>query len=187
MVQGSALSVVKPMAAENSAVNLVKKLATTAVLMAAVAPFERMKLSMQNQNPIIHFNSIHYAAIHLDAWSLERLLVFANATVVATPSLVYPFTYAVTCLATDVKTIGNMNNRQISCIFDIFRKTLKSDGITGPYHGFNIFTAELGIFMAISMDSSPLHQTETFATLSPEPAGFNWRSSLYSFRKITNA
>ncbi|KAK8664722.1 hypothetical protein V6N13_084500 [Hibiscus sabdariffa] len=41
-----------------------------------------------------------------------RLLVFANATVVATPLLVYPFTYAGTRLATDVKTIGNMNNRQ---------------------------------------------------------------------------
>ncbi|KAK8524472.1 hypothetical protein V6N12_029338 [Hibiscus sabdariffa] len=63
---------------------------------------------------VIYFNSIHYAASHLDAWSLMRLLVFANATVVATPFLVYPFTYAGTRLATDVKTVGNMNNRQFN-------------------------------------------------------------------------
>ncbi|KAK9031243.1 hypothetical protein V6N11_032629 [Hibiscus sabdariffa] len=82
-----------------------------------------------------------------------RLLVFANATVVATPLLVYPFTYAGTRLATDVKTIGNMNNRQfdvsaglkpwehiILAFFSIrvphaIEQILKTEGLKSPFSG----------------------------------------------------
>ncbi|GMI93435.1 ADP/ATP carrier 3 [Hibiscus trionum] len=212
VIQRSHSSVVEPMPPalmgvprlpENSTGSILKHLATTAVLTAAVAPFERVKLLMQNQNAIIksgrllkpyngifncfattirnegffslwrgnialtighisttiiYFISAHYALSHVDAWSSRQMLVCAYATAVATPLLVYPFKYAGTRMATDVKTIHNMNNRQFNGIFDIFRKTLKSDGITGPYRGFNIFISELCVFMSISAGLKPWEQ-----------------------------
>ncbi|TXG47424.1 hypothetical protein EZV62_026718 [Acer yangbiense] len=56
--------------------------------------------------------------------------------------LVHPLTYAQTRLATDIKTDNKANKRQFDGLIDVYRKTLKSDGIAGLYRGYNIALVE---------------------------------------------
>ncbi|KAH1048547.1 hypothetical protein J1N35_039331 [Gossypium stocksii] len=62
-------------------------------------------------------------------------------------------------MATDVKTIGsNTSDRQFNGMIDVFRKTLKSDGIVGLYRGFNITLGELVMMGALSKCLNPWKQ-----------------------------
>lgn len=57
----------------------------------------------------------------------------------ATTSLfLYHMEYARTRLATDSMSISTNQNRQFHGLFDVYRKTLASDGIRGLYRGFGI-------------------------------------------------
>ncbi|KAK1556665.1 hypothetical protein Q3G72_009770 [Acer saccharum] len=56
--------------------------------------------------------------------------------------LVHPLTYAQTRLATDIKTDNQANKRQFDGLINVYRKTLKSDGIAGLYRGYNIALVE---------------------------------------------
>lgn len=57
----------------------------------------------------------------------------------ATSSLfVYSLDYARTRLANDAKAANKGGERQFNGIIDVYRKTVKSDGIAGLYRGFNI-------------------------------------------------
>ncbi|KAI7850881.1 ADP,ATP carrier protein [Circinella umbellata] len=51
---------------------------------------------------------------------------------------VYSLDYARTRLANDAKTAHKGGERQFNGLLDVYRKTLKSDGIAGLYRGFNI-------------------------------------------------
>ncbi|KAK1557913.1 hypothetical protein Q3G72_034111 [Acer saccharum] len=56
--------------------------------------------------------------------------------------LIHPLQYAQTRLATDIKTANKINKRQFDGLIDVYRKTLKSDGIAGLYRGYNIALVE---------------------------------------------
>merc|ERR1712014_160341 len=51
---------------------------------------------------------------------------------------VYSLDYARTRLANDNKSAKKGGERQFNGLFDVYKKTLKSDGIVGLYRGFNI-------------------------------------------------
>lgn len=51
---------------------------------------------------------------------------------------VYSLDYARTRLANDAKASKKGGERQFNGLVDVYRKTLKSDGIAGLYRGFNI-------------------------------------------------
>ncbi|KAK1557281.1 hypothetical protein Q3G72_021626 [Acer saccharum] len=52
--------------------------------------------------------------------------------------LVYPLEYAKTRIANDIRTKSTVEKRQYNGMIDVFRKTLKSDGIDGLYHGYKM-------------------------------------------------
>ena len=51
---------------------------------------------------------------------------------------VYSLDYARTRLANDAKAAKKGGERQFNGLVDVYRKTIKSDGIAGLYRGFNI-------------------------------------------------
>jgi solute carrier family 25 (adenine nucleotide translocator) protein 4/5/6/31 len=51
---------------------------------------------------------------------------------------VYSLDYARTRLANDAKAAKKGGGRQFNGLIDVYRKTLRSDGIAGLYRGFNI-------------------------------------------------
>jgi solute carrier family 25 (mitochondrial adenine nucleotide translocator), member 4/5/6/31 len=51
---------------------------------------------------------------------------------------VYSLDYARTRLANDAKAAKGGGDRQFNGLVDVYRKTLKSDGVAGLYRGFNI-------------------------------------------------
>jgi len=51
---------------------------------------------------------------------------------------VYSLDYARTRLANDAKAAKKGGERQFNGMIDVYRKTIKSDGIAGLYRGFNI-------------------------------------------------
>lgn len=51
---------------------------------------------------------------------------------------VYSLDYAWACLANDAKAAKKGGERHLNGLSDVYHKTLKSDGIAGLYHGFNI-------------------------------------------------
>ena len=51
---------------------------------------------------------------------------------------VYSLDYARTRLANDAKVAGKGAERQFNGLVDVYRKTLKSDGVAGLYRGFVI-------------------------------------------------
>ena len=51
---------------------------------------------------------------------------------------VYSLDYARTRLANDAKAAKKGGERQFNGLIDVYRKTLKSDGVAGLYRGFNI-------------------------------------------------
>jgi len=66
----------------------------------------------------------------------------------ASLTFVYSLDYARTRLANDVKSVkkgGGTAERQYSGLFDVYKQTLKSDGIGGLYRGFVI--SAVGIFV----------------------------------------
>ncbi|TXG47417.1 hypothetical protein EZV62_026711 [Acer yangbiense] len=65
------------------------------------------------------------------------LLLAANSlSRAATLVLIHPFEYAKTRMANDITTKSNIEKRQFNGIIDVFRKTLKSNGIAGLYRGY---------------------------------------------------
>jgi solute carrier family 25 (adenine nucleotide translocator) protein 4/5/6/31 len=58
---------------------------------------------------------------------------------------VYSLDYARTKLANDMKSGKGGGEREYSGLFDVYKKTLKSDGFVGLYRGFNI--SFVGIFV----------------------------------------
>ncbi|XVF27620.1 hypothetical protein REPUB_Repub14bG0123900 [Reevesia pubescens] len=174
----------------------------------AAAPFERVKLLMQNQNAMIKsgrlpqpyngifdcfartirnegffslwrgniaiamghvstkalsFAMLQYVKSHEDfQWTYIRMLVATGLVATANLFLVYPFFYAGTRLANDVKTTSNLSKRQFHGILDVYRKTLKSDGIAGLYRGYNISLAEVGLLTAVSSAVKPWQEFYLF-------------------------
>ncbi len=60
-------------------------------------------------------------------------------------AFVYSLDYARTRLANDLKSSKKGGEREFSGLFDVYKKTLKTDGIKGLYRGFNI--SFVGIFI----------------------------------------
>jgi len=60
-------------------------------------------------------------------------------------TLVYSLDYARTRLANDNKAAKKGGERQFNGLLDVYRKTIKTDGVAGLYRGFNI--SAVGIFV----------------------------------------
>ncbi|KAK8273770.1 hypothetical protein V6Z11_D10G029000 [Gossypium hirsutum] len=198
VIQGSAVSVVKSSPAafvgapmENSkASSFIKGLALLGVMRTAGAPFERVKLLMQNQNEMIisgrlpkRYNGIFdcfattirnegivslwrgniafvtaYLSSEVTSTKLPYRLDIVFLSAVVNQFLVYPLYYAGTRMANDVITSSNSRERQFNGIFDVYRKTLKSDGIAGVYRGFNIMIPKIALLRAVTAVSKPWQQ-----------------------------
>ncbi|XP_073127251.1 ADP,ATP carrier protein 1, mitochondrial-like isoform X2 [Henckelia pumila] len=63
-------------------------------------------------------------------------------------SCLYPLNYAHTRLVCDIKCVENGGGRQFNGLFDVYRKTFKSDGLVGIYRGF--FIGYLGLIIGHS-------------------------------------
>lgn len=65
-------------------------------------------------------------------------LASGGAAGAASLPFVYSLDYAWTRLANDAKAAKKGGERQFNGLVDVYRKTLKSDGLAGLYRGFNI-------------------------------------------------
>ncbi|XP_021294547.1 ADP,ATP carrier protein 1, mitochondrial-like, partial [Herrania umbratica] len=175
-------------------------LATRGIIRTAVAPFERVKLLMQNQNEMIKsgrlikpYNGIfdcyartirnegifslwrgnvpratthilakvlqvkfdEYIASQESRWSTFQMKSAAVLSSVVNQFLVYPFLYAGTRMANDVKTTGSLSKWQFNGILDVYRKTLKVDGIPGLFRGYTMALAQLGVVTVLSPPLTP--------------------------------
>ncbi|XVF18182.1 hypothetical protein REPUB_Repub10bG0189800 [Reevesia pubescens] len=76
---------------------------------------------------------------------------FTSRGVVDTSSFlfVYFLKYSRTCLANEAKAAKNRGASQFKDLVDVYRKTLKSDGIAGLYRGFN--TSCVGIIVYLGL------------------------------------
>uniref|UniRef100_A0A1D1Z7C4 ADP/ATP translocase n=1 Tax=Anthurium amnicola TaxID=1678845 RepID=A0A1D1Z7C4_9ARAE len=64
-------------------------------------------------------------------------------------TFVYSLDYARTRLANDAKAAKKGGERQFNGLVDVYRKTLKSDGIVGLYRGFNISCVGIIIYRGL--------------------------------------
>jgi len=62
---------------------------------------------------------------------------------------VYSLDYARTRLANDNKSAKKGGERQFNGLLDVYRKTMKSDGITGLYRGFNISVVGIVVYRGL--------------------------------------
>ena len=62
---------------------------------------------------------------------------------------VYSLDYARTRLTNDAKAGKKGGERQFNGLVDVYRKTLKSDGIAGIYRGFNISCVGIIVYRAL--------------------------------------
>ncbi|KAK7820627.1 ADP,ATP carrier protein, mitochondrial [Quercus suber] len=97
-----------------------------------IAPIGRVKLLIQCQDEMIKSDKDGYWK-----WLLGSLAV-GNFAYLATQFVVYPLDYAQTRLANDIKTSNKIEERQFKGLIDVYKKTIRSDGIAGPYRGFAI-------------------------------------------------
>ena len=65
-------------------------------------------------------------------------LACGGAAGAASLTFVYSLDYARTRLANDAKSAKKGGSREFNGLFDVYKKTLKTDGIAGLYRGFNI-------------------------------------------------
>jgi len=62
---------------------------------------------------------------------------------------VYSLDYARTRLANDNKSAKKGGERQFNGLLDVYKKTLKSDGIAGLYRGFNISVVGIVVYRGL--------------------------------------
>ncbi|CAG8480856.1 3504_t:CDS:2 [Ambispora leptoticha] len=67
----------------------------------------------------------------------------------ASLTVVYSLDYARTRLANDAKSAKKGGERQFNGLVDVYRKTIKSDGIIGLYRGFNISCVGIIIYRGL--------------------------------------
>ncbi|CAI9761375.1 unnamed protein product [Fraxinus pennsylvanica] len=106
---------------------------SAAVSKTAAAPIERVKLLIQNQDEMIKTGRL--------SEPYDGIGNLASGGVAGASSLffVYYLDYARTRLANDAKAAKKGGGgRQFDGLVDVYRKTLKSDGIASLYRGFNI-------------------------------------------------
>lgn len=68
------------------------------------------------------------------AWLMAADVISCGTQVL----LLYPLQFAQTRLANDIQAQGKVTERQFNGLTDVLRKTIKSDGLSGLYHGLNI-------------------------------------------------
>jgi len=67
----------------------------------------------------------------------------------ASLTFVYSLDYARTRLANDNKSAKKGGERQFNGLLDVYRKTMKTDGITGLYRGFNISVVGIVVYRGL--------------------------------------
>jgi len=67
----------------------------------------------------------------------------------ASLTVVYSLDYARTRLANDNKAAKKGGERQFNGLIDVYRKTIKTDGITGLYRGFNISVVGIIVYRGL--------------------------------------
>jgi len=67
----------------------------------------------------------------------------------ASLTVVYSLDYARTRLANDNKTAKKGGERQFNGLMDVYRKTIKTDGVAGLYRGFNISVVGIVVYRGL--------------------------------------
>ncbi|KAE8696906.1 ADP,ATP carrier protein 1 [Hibiscus syriacus] len=131
---------------------------SAAVSKTAAAPIERVKLLIQNQDEMIntagslsptkemnfafkdYFKRLfNFKKVKDGYWKwFARNLASGGAADVSSLLFVYSLDYARIRLANDAKAAKKGGDRQFNGLVDVYKKTLKSDGIAGLYRCFNI-------------------------------------------------
>jgi solute carrier family 25 (adenine nucleotide translocator) protein 4/5/6/31 len=91
---------------------------------------------------------------------------------------VYSLDYARTRLANDAKAAKKGGERQFNGLVDVYKKTLKSDGIAGLYRGFNISCVGIivyrGLYFGMYDSLKPVILTGTLADSFWASFGLGW-------------
>ncbi|CAH1761248.1 2916_t:CDS:2, partial [Entrophospora sp. SA101] len=90
-------------------------------------------------------------------------------------TFVYSLDYARTRLANDAKAAKKGGERQFNGLVDVYRKTIKSDGIVGLYRGFNI--------SCVGLASYPIDTVRRRMMMTSGEA-VKYKSSLHAFKEI---
>nr|DAD22843.1 TPA_asm: hypothetical protein HUJ06_024306 [Nelumbo nucifera] len=88
---------------------------------------------------------------------------------------VYSLDYARTRLANDAKAAKKGGERQFNGLIDVYRKTIKSDGVAGLYRGFNISCVGIivyrGLYFGMYDSLKPVVLTGSLQFLGKFPIG----------------
>nr|DAD20989.1 TPA_asm: hypothetical protein HUJ06_022452 [Nelumbo nucifera] len=91
---------------------------------------------------------------------------------------VYSLDYARTRLANDAKAAKKGGERQFNGLIDVYRKTIKSDGLVGLYRGFNISCVGIivyrGLYFGMYDSLKPVVLTDQLQFLSKFPTGMGY-------------
>ncbi|PHT35431.1 ADP,ATP carrier protein 1, mitochondrial [Capsicum baccatum] len=79
----------------------------------------------------------------------ERNLASGGAAGASSLLFVYSLNYARTLLANDAKAAQKGGERQFNGLLDVYRKTIKSDGIPGLYRGFTISCVGIVVYRGL--------------------------------------
>lgn len=84
-----------------------------------------------------HFKAIFASNHSQGSWKWVAGNVASGAVAgVSSSILVYSLDYVRTRLSNDAKSVATGGRRQFDGILDVYKQTLKSDGIVGLYRGF---------------------------------------------------
>uniref|UniRef100_A0A7N0TB35 ADP/ATP translocase n=1 Tax=Kalanchoe fedtschenkoi TaxID=63787 RepID=A0A7N0TB35_KALFE len=146
---------------------------SAAVSKTAAAPIERVKLLIRDQDEMLkagrlsepykgigeslnfafkdYFKSLFNFKKDRDGYWKWFAGNLASGGCAGASSLlfVYSLDYARTRLANDAKAAKKGGGRQFDGLIDVYRKTLKSDGIAGLYRGFNISCVGIVVYRGL--------------------------------------
>ncbi|KAJ6888460.1 ADP,ATP carrier protein ER-ANT1 [Populus alba x Populus x berolinensis] len=141
--------------------------AAAIVSKSAAAPIERVKLLLQNQGEGNQANIIRYFPTQAFNFAFKGYFkgligcskekdgyikwftanVASGSAAGATTSLfLYHLDYARTRLGTDSRECPINGQHQFRGLFDVYRKTLSSDGILGLYRGFGVSIMGISLY-----------------------------------------
>ncbi|KAL5727549.1 ADP/ATP carrier protein [Ranunculus cassubicifolius] len=119
---------------------------SAAVSKTAAAPIERVKLLIQNQDEMLKSSTLSHPYKGIGD-CFKRTMADEGASSFL---FVYSLDYARTRRANDAKSAKKGGgDRQFNGLIDVYRKTLKTDGVAGLYRGFNISCAGIIVYRGL--------------------------------------
>jgi len=121
-------------------------------------------------------------------WWFAGNLASGGAAGASSLLFVYSLDYARTRLANDAKSSKGGGERQFNGLFDVYKKTLASDGIGGLYRGFVISCVGIvvyrGLYFGMYDSLKPVLLVGTLEVHNLNPPQLCHSSSLSSFPQL---